>query len=233
VAGKILKFVEDYKKMGVFMISYALHWIRHGMTQGNLSGRYVGQQDLPVCSEGFAQMRRMAERFSYPQVSAVYLSPMLRCRQTADFLYPQTPGKVVEEIAEMSFGDFEGKLISEVKELPAFKLWLADARHNAPPGGEDGELFFNRVSAGLQAIFTDMMRNGSTQAAVVTHGGVMMTLLSAFGYPRRPMTAWPAGNLAGYTVRTSAQMWMRDRAFEIIGTLPEGFEVEAAQPVPR
>ncbi len=75
---------------------------------------------------------------------------MLRCRQRG-FLYPQ-PRKVVEEIAEMSFGDFEGKLISESKNA-AFKLWLPTRATTRRPG-EDGELFFNRVAAGLQTIFS-------------------------------------------------------------------------------
>ncbi len=213
------------------MITYELHFIRHGMTEGNLSGRYVGRQDPPVCPEGFAQMEKMVKSYRYPQVDTVYTSPMLRCRQTVDFLYPGVPVTAVEDIAEMSFGSFEGCLISEVRQLPEFKLWISDSRRYAPPGGENGEDFHSRISAGLNAIFMDMMKNKITKAAVVTHGGVLMTLFSVFAMPRLPMTSWTTDNLTGYTARTSTQMWMRDGFFEAGESLPLGYQARTSSAV--
>ena len=34
------------------MVTYKLHFIRHGMTDGNRTGRYVGRTDVPLCQEG-------------------------------------------------------------------------------------------------------------------------------------------------------------------------------------
>ena len=65
---------------------YKLHLIRHGLTQGNLDGRYIGSgTDLPLCAEGRAQLEELKAKFQYPDVPLVFCSPMLRAQQTAVF----------------------------------------------------------------------------------------------------------------------------------------------------
>ena len=59
--------------------------IRHSMTAGNKLGRYIGARtDEPLCEEGI----RLLENFSYPPVQRVFVSPMRRCRETAEILFP-------------------------------------------------------------------------------------------------------------------------------------------------
>ena len=42
------------------MKTFKLHLIRHGLTAGNLDGRYIGGgTDLPLCSEGRAQLAEL------------------------------------------------------------------------------------------------------------------------------------------------------------------------------
>ena len=77
---------------------YKLHLIRHGLTQGNLDGRYIGSgTDLPLCAEGRAQLEELKAKFQYPDVPLVFCSPMLRSansgsavpqRQAHDFAGP-------------------------------------------------------------------------------------------------------------------------------------------------
>ena len=68
--------------------------IRHSMTAGNKLGRYIGARtDEPLCEEGI----RLLENISYPPVQRVFVSPMRRCRETAEILFPgakkETPDK--------------------------------------------------------------------------------------------------------------------------------------------
>lgn len=81
-----------------------------------------------------------------------------------------------------------------------------------------------RLMKALSEIFAHMMQNRITSAAVVTHGGVIMTLLTAFGYPKRELGSWSVENGKGYTILMSPQMWMRDNSFEIYDTLPSMLE---------
>lgn len=202
------------------MITYKLHLIRHGLTQGNMEGRFVGRTDLPVCEEGFDQLAALRDTYEYPRVEAVYCSPLTRCRQTAEFLYPDRLLTVVEDLQEMDFGDFEGRSIEELQKQEDFLEWMEDSAHNTPPNGESGIQFAGRLAQAVSQIFGHMMQQGITNAAVVTHGGVIMSLLSAFGHPQAEMGHWMTQNGHGYTVLLTPQMWMRDNKFEIYDTVP-------------
>lgn len=206
------------------MVNYKLHFIRHGMTEGNLTGRYVGRMNLPVCAEGRSQLEEMKSKYQYPDVQEVYCSPLLRCLQTADILFPDTPRTVVDDLVELSLGDFEGKSIDELKNTPAYIDWISDSLHNKIPGSlENGEQFATRISGALYAVFRNMTQRKITEAAVVAHGGVFMGLLSAFAMPRRSMGEWALSNGSGYTVIMSTEMWMRDQIIQVAGTVPQGF----------
>ena len=63
---------------------YKLHLIRHGLTAGNLDGRYIGSgTDLPLCDEGRAQLAELKGQCPYPQVPLVFTSPLRRATETA------------------------------------------------------------------------------------------------------------------------------------------------------
>jgi alpha-ribazole phosphatase len=206
------------------MVTYKLHLIRHGMTEGNRDGRYVGRTDLPVCPEGIQELAMLRRRYVYPEAREVYCSPLQRCRQTADLLYPDHPLTLVEDLVELSLGDFEGRYIRDLKELPEYRAWLANSLRNRPPGAlESGEQFGQRIATALHHIFMNMTQNAVTEAAVVTHGGVIMGLLSTFALPRLPMREWAVANGSGYTLRMSTALWMRDRVVEVAGAIPRGF----------
>ena len=66
--------------------------IRHGQTQGNREHRYIGcRTDEPLCPEGIAQLQNR----HYPPVSRVFVSPMRRCVETANLLYPGVPQTII------------------------------------------------------------------------------------------------------------------------------------------
>ena len=60
--------------------------IRHSLTPGNLEKQYVGSTDQPLAPEGEALARERRERM--PEVDGIWVSPLKRCRQTAELLFP-------------------------------------------------------------------------------------------------------------------------------------------------
>lgn len=44
------------------MKSYTIHLIRHGISQGNLLGQYIGVTDSPLSKEGKEQLKQLAEQ---------------------------------------------------------------------------------------------------------------------------------------------------------------------------
>ena len=202
------------------MRNYRLHFIRHGMTEGNKKGQYVGRTDQEVSLEGIRQLIHLKETCLYPQVERVYSSPLTRCVQTAGILYPDQPLLLAHDLAEIDFGEFEGKTIDELKDNPDYQQWMSSSFSVAPPGGEDGQAFTARIIRGAEQIFRQMMEDDLRDVAVITHGGVIMTLLYSIGLPKGKFEDWLSPNGCGFSVAMSAQMWMRDRAIEILGPIP-------------
>lgn len=207
------------------MKTFTLHLIRHGLTQGNIDHVFVGGgTDLPLSEAGAAQIREMAASYSYPNVGVLFSSPMLRALQTADILYPLLQNRViVEDLRENCMGVFEGRNLSEMHEDPNFTLWLDPASGFAPEGGESGRQFAERIDRGFLSMFTHMMDSSVGEAACVTHGGVIMSLLGRWALPKKPPFAWMCDNGGGYTVRSSAALLMRDRLVEAAGSVPAGY----------
>lgn len=205
------------------MKNYRLHFVRHGMTEGNEQGRYIGSRtDSELSPRGIRELIDLRESYEYPAVGMVYSSPMTRCIQTAGIVYPDRPMTTVPLLREVDMGDFEGLTIEELQEREEYTDWLADALHSAPPNGESGEELLARVIEGLSFILRDMMLSDIHDAAIVSHGGVIMTLLAAVGMPRRPVQEWLVGNGRGYTCFVNPQMWQRDGIIEVAGIMPHG-----------
>ena len=73
---------------------YKLHLIRHGLTQGNLDGRYIGSgTDLPLCAEGRAQLEELKAKFQYPDVPLVFCKQRKCCFPTPSSRFCRTCGR--------------------------------------------------------------------------------------------------------------------------------------------
>lgn len=202
------------------MQGYKIHFIRHAICEANEEGRYVGITESPVSARGREELRRKIEKYSYPAVEKVYVSPLKRCIATAAFIYPDGYARVIPELREMNFGDFEGKRLLDIKDLPEYKKFIKGGLNNPPPNGESMESVVKRCYEGLDFIINDMMRGGWHSAAVVTHGGIIMNTLSCFGLPKRLPNDFVCDFCEGYTVMATAQLWQLSGIVEIMGKVP-------------
>jgi len=202
------------------MKSYTIHFIRNGFTEANLDGRYVGHTDVPLCEEGFMQLEQLKRDAFYPEIDALFSSPLLRCTQTAKALYPDKEPIIINDLIEYDFGEFEGKTADELQAYPMFPGWLAGEPDAEPPFGESSSAFASRICRSLSLIIEGLMKTGTTKSAVITHGGVIMALLAAFGLPKAPMHEWLTPSGCGYTIRITPSVWMRGQKFEVIAEIP-------------
>lgn len=150
--------------------------IRHGETAANREHRYLGRTDEPLSREGIEVLRQKKEEKRYPKAQAVFTSPMKRCRQTAEILYPEIPHIEIPEWIEMDFGDFERKNYEDLKNDERYQEWI-DSNGTLPfPNGESREIFIRRCMQGMNHMLTSVQEE-KTVAAIV-HGGTIMALLS-------------------------------------------------------
>lgn len=201
------------------MRSYKIYLYRHGRTSANEEGRYIGKTDEPLSEAGIAELLQKAGEKEYPGIGRLYASPMTRALQSAGALYPGMTIHTVEELREYDFGDYENKTLSELEQDEAFFQWVG-SKGSLPPHAERPADFSKRVLAGMTRIIRDMMDHQISEAAVVTHGGVLMTILAICGLPRMKPTNWSCGYGEGYSVLVNAQLWSNTQTFEICDKLP-------------
>lgn len=204
------------------MKSYTIHLIRHGVTEGNLLGQYIGRTDSPLAPEGIARLQELKERGEYPTAQAYFSSPLKRCVQTLEVLYPGVKPIIINDFRECDFGDWEGKTAQELSDSPEFAAWVNSGETITPPNGENGGVFMQRVCAAFEKIVDSMMRSGTTSAVLVAHGGTLMSILSAYGLPRASFYDWMTENGCGYSMRVTPGLWMRSMVAEVYATIPAG-----------
>jgi alpha-ribazole phosphatase len=203
------------------MKTYKIYIIRNGITDANLQGRYLGTEDVPVNDKGVQELKYLKEKFTYPKVDAVFSSPLQRCKQTAAMLFEGCPVIEIPGFTEYDFGEFEGHTPEELKNDENFKNWIGDNSDAAPPFGETNRHFTARVAVNFEKIVDGLIKTGTTQSAIVTHGGVLMSILSFFGIPEAPMHEWACNSGCGYILSVTPSLWMRDRKIEVFDTFPK------------
>ena len=113
-------------------------FLRHGQTDWNLQGRFQGHADIPLNATGLQQARDAAVRLTPLAIDRVVSSPLIRALKTAAIVAEQIalPVHIDGQLAERSFGSFDGLVIADVKRQhglalsePAARIFPPDAEH--------------------------------------------------------------------------------------------------------
>ena len=67
------------------------------------------------------------------QTEIVFTSPMQRCRESAQILFPDREKIEIPEWKEMNFGAFEGKNYEQLNGNPQYQAWI-DSNGTLPSG---------------------------------------------------------------------------------------------------
>jgi|YelNatPaOPRAMG01_1025707.scaffolds.fasta_scaffold05374_12 probable phosphoglycerate mutase len=115
-------------------------FIRHGESESNV--RHVISHDpetFPLTEKGVEQSKLVGNGLKSLNLDAIYSSPILRCRQTAQIIaeYVKCPLVYDERITERYFGNFNNRRI----ELLDWKTFLIDEASKNSVEGWD-EIYF-------------------------------------------------------------------------------------------
>jgi len=202
------------------MTSTTLTLLRHGLCAGETEGRYVGHTDAPLTEAGRSQLCRMREEHIYPEAGALFISPLKRCVETAKILYPGQNPIELPGLNEYFFGEFENKTPEQLQSHPLFARWIAGEPGLTPPFAEDLARFQARISETFIKLCDGLMKTGTRDYVVVTHGGIVMALLAAFGLPEAHMHEWLTPSGCGFKLRIEPSVWLRARKCEVMAMAP-------------
>jgi broad specificity phosphatase PhoE len=153
---------------------------RHGQTAYNHEGRFQGQQAIPLDDTGRAQAQELAERALAYGFKALWSSPLLRARETADAVAARIGLEPIEDarLMETDAGEWTDRSFAEViaVEPERFAAFAAADQAFAFPGGESFAEQEERVAAALEDI-----EAGPLPAIVVCHGMVIRAALASRG----------------------------------------------------
>ncbi|KAH3684699.1 hypothetical protein WICPIJ_004334 [Wickerhamomyces pijperi] len=106
-------------------------FVRHGQTEWSKSGQFTSITDLPLTDFGVTQMQQTGELLfqngwlKSENVKYIFTSPRLRARQTVELILKTLTEEqrskirivVDNDIREWEYGDYEGKLTKEIKQM--------------------------------------------------------------------------------------------------------------------
>jgi broad specificity phosphatase PhoE len=151
---------------------------RHGETAYNHEGRFQGQQDVPLNDTGREQAAELAERASGYGFRALWCSPLLRARETADIVAAAIALEPKEDprLMETDAGDWTDLSFAEVRARTPerFDAFAAADPNFGFPGGESFAEQEVRVDAALRDV-----EAGELPALVVCHGMVIRAAFAA------------------------------------------------------
>jgi probable phosphoglycerate mutase len=159
------------------------HLLRHG--EHNVQGKIcAGRMPGVVLSErGRAEAEAAAKRLAGAGIAAIYASPLERTRQTAEIVggHLSLPVNILDDLAELDFGEWTGKTFDDVRKDPRWPEWAAHRSLSCIPGGETMRAVQRRV---VEAIMEMRAQHPNDNVVVVSHGDVIRAaLVFALGMP--------------------------------------------------
>ena len=152
-----------------------LHLARHGQSLWNEVRRFQGGTDVELSALGRRQAEALGRAVRGRRLAAAYVSPMQRALETATIALAGTrvPLVAVDELRELSLGEWEGCTVDEVsaRDGDPYRRWVRAPLDCPPPGGEALPEVCGRVLRAIDRI-ARAHPNGD-DVLVVAHGGVI------------------------------------------------------------
>jgi probable phosphoglycerate mutase len=157
-----------------------LYMVRHGQTAASRENRFSGSLDPPLTPVGEAMAEAFARAHAPLTWDAIYTSPMLRTRQTAEALSRLTGVAVTVDdgLKEIEYGEWEGLRQDEVKaQWPeAFEYWASDVASRGTPGGETA---FHVAARAMRVVEAIRSRHQRGNVMLVSHKATLRVITCA------------------------------------------------------
>ena len=157
----------------------AVFLVRHGQTESNINGYYMGWSNEDLSEIGYSQARRLASRMASQNIASVYSSPLKRTYNTAAILAKphHLEANVTDEIIEIQLGSWHGLHRDEIKQRWP-ELWQQSRIDPSEVRMPDGESFAEVTERAVRAFNRIVVANQGRQAVIVSHEVVIKVIIT-------------------------------------------------------
>lgn len=153
--------------------------MRHGQTNANLNGCYMGWSDEDLNELGYHQVYCLSSRLAVQPIAAIYTSQLKRAYTTATIIAEphQLEVKTLPDFIEIQLGDWQGLHRKEIKQKWP-KLWQqskTDPSALRLPNGESYKEVTERAVRGFNMVSE---ANQGKQIVIVTHDAIIRVLVA-------------------------------------------------------
>ncbi|MBJ8337594.1 histidine phosphatase family protein [Antrihabitans sp. NCIMB 15449] len=216
--------------------------LRHGVSTSNLAHTLAGRSPgIELADRGREQATALVDRLGSLPIEEIVRSPLLRCEQTVGPLAAKldlTP--VVEErLAEVDYGEWTGRVLSELLKEPLWKVVQRHASGAVFPGGEGLAEVQQRAVSAIRHHDSRLAEHHGHDVLWVacTHGDVIKSVLADAlgihldGFQR--IVAEPASISVVRYLPTSPYVWrINDTGTDLSALATKAAQPAAATSVP-
>ncbi|MDY4069646.1 MAG: histidine phosphatase family protein [Lachnospiraceae bacterium] len=198
-------------------------FVRHGETKSNILGNCCGRINLLLSDQGRDQLKELRRNHAYPEVERVFSSPAIRCRETAQVIYPDLEPELVYNLWEFDFGNMDDRPIAEVRDFVGADRWAQKENDCMFPGGESLLEASLRIRAGMTRVIQRCIEDDLSRVAVFTHGEILYALVRACMVTDEPAESFIlCPNGMGYEAEVDKKGWFSDQKIYFDKFIPEG-----------
>lgn len=165
------------------MLMLNIYLTRHGETKWNKENRLQGWKNSELTENGIENAILLGKRLNHIDIKTIYSSPSKRALDTAKLisLDRNIPKIVVNDLKEISFGEWEGKTQEEIEnhyKEDYLNFWNRPHEYNHLP--HKGESLCDLKGRVAEAIKGIIETNETGNILIVTHGVVIRAMMSFF-----------------------------------------------------
>jgi broad specificity phosphatase PhoE len=182
--------------------------VRHGQTESNRTGYYMGHSSEDLNETGYSQAQRLSAKLAALPIASIYTSPLRRTLSTASVI--AQPHKLepipVNDLIENYPGDWQGlhkdEIISKWPEI--CQQWLIDPTAVTLPNGEKFEEVAERA---IRAFDMILKSNDGKHIIIVTHEIIVkIIVIHALEAPSSIYRRFDINNTSVSTMRITDKM---------------------------
>ena len=123
-----------------------LYMIRHGQSTANEGRLHAGWAQVPLTERGVEDARRAGSLLRGIRFDKIYVSDLIRAKQTLETALPGAAGVETALLREISVGDLAGKRADECVAIYGERYLSDKAAHNfVPYNGENAAMHLDRI----------------------------------------------------------------------------------------